>query len=340
MSRVGITLGDPAGIGYEITAKALLSGKFALEDLVLIGNRRLFLATAAKFGIDTSSIGSVEFADVLSNGLTFENMKFGIPQRSTGELCVKTIEKGVELAMDGKIDGICTAPIHREALALAGSRFVDHTGMLASLTNSTEIASLYELQKLRTILLSRHVSMEESLKRITTENLKRHIRLADLTLTLLGAERRRIAVAALNPHGGEDGLTGDTERKEIVPAIMALKDQFDVHGPVPADVVFHYALEGRYDIVLSLFHDQAHIALKTFDFYRTVDMTIGLPFLRVSVDHGPGYDRAGTGTGIETNLVEAIGKTLQYAPIYRKAWKGLKQQMPIRLTGRIEGRHS
>lgn len=320
MSKIGITMGDPAGIGYEITAKALLNASFPLERIVLIGNNEIFRRTASRFGLDIGRLEDVEFADIPSGELTFDSMKFGVSAKETGLLSLRTIEAGASMAAEGKIDGICTAPVHMDALALAGSSFRDHTSLLTSFTSSKDVTALYELQNLRTVLLTRHLPIMEALRHVTRENVLKYIRLSDRALRLLGFKQRRIAVAALNPHGGEGGLLGDTEIKEIAPAIEDASGELDVTGPVPADVVYHKALNSAYDIVLSLYHDQAHVALKTFDFYRTVDMNIGLPFLRVSVDHGPGFDRAGTGTGIETNMIEAVDKTLKYAPVYKKQW--------------------
>lgn len=327
MARIGITMGDPAGIGYEIVAKAIIKGGFETGDLLLIGNREIFYKTADRFQLSSSTLDSANFVDIFDHGLTFESMKFGIAQRSTGIIGLKSVEEGARLAGQGVIDGICTAPMHRDGFALAGSAYRDHTGMLTAMTSSSEVSTIYELDGLRTMLLSRHLPLSEALKLVTKENIKKYIALSDRALRLLGFKSRRIAVTALNPHGGEGGLLGDTEIKEIIPAIEESREKFDVAGPVPADAVYHQALNGAYDIVLSLYHDQAHIALKAVGFYRTVDMNIGLPFLRVSVDHGPGYDRAGKGTGIETNMIEAIKKTLHYAPIYREMWKGM-HRMP------------
>lgn len=320
MAKIGISMGDPAGIGYEIVAKALLTGAFRMGDMVLVGNREIFLRTAARYSLDSAALESAEFVDIPSDDFSFESMKFGVPQRETGLIGVRSIEAAARLAQENVIDGICTGPMDRNGFALGGSAFSDHTGLLTAFTSSSDVTTVYELRKLRTMLMTRHLPLVDALKLVTRENVERHIMLCDRALRLLGSDNMRIAVAALNPHGGEGGLLGNTEINEIVPAISESSSRFDVVGPVPADAVYHRALNGEYGIVLSLFHDQARIALKTFDFYRTVDLNIGLPFLRASADHGPGFERAGKGTGVETNLVEAILKTIEYAPAYRKMW--------------------
>lgn len=320
MSSIGISMGDPAGIGYEITAKALLSGKVPIDNVSLIGNQDAFFKTVDRYSLDKNRLKQIEFFDVSIDEFDFDSMKFGIAQAPAGAVALKTLEVAVRLASEGKVEGICTAPLNRDSLVLAGSNLTDGTSILTALTSSSDVTTVYEVQKLRTILLSRHVSMIEAVKQVTKENIKKYIRYADLTLRLLGIKNRKIAVAALNPHGGDGGRLGDTEDKEITPAIQEASKEYEVYGPIPADVVYRQALGGSYGIVLSLYHDQAHIVMKALDFYRTIDLTVGLPFLRVAVDHGPGLDRAGQGTGIETNMIVAIQKSLEYSSVYGKEW--------------------
>ena len=326
MSRIGISLGDPAGIGYEITAKALLTARVPLDKVLLIGNKDAFFKTVDRYKLDKDHLKKAEFHDVEFDGFDFDTMMFGVAQRPAGVIAVRTVESAVKLAMKGEISGLCTAPIHRDALTLAGSSFIETSAMIIALTASTNVTTVYELQKLRTLFLSRHVSLADALKKVTRQNIMEYIKHCDNTLRLLGSTSRKIAVAALNPHGGDGGLTGDTEEVVIKPAIEEASRNLQVFGPVPADVVYLEAIKGTYDIVLSLYHDQAHIALKALDFYRTIDMNIGLPFLRVSVDHGPGYDRAGKGTGIETNMVVAIQRTLESSETYRKVWAEIRSR--------------
>ena len=318
MTTVGITLGDPAGIGYEVTAKALSSGLFNCKDVTLIGKREIFDMTAGKLGLDIAALERCGFFEVDGVHLSYSSLRHGKASREAGTVALESIKAATELALSHKVDAICTAPVHKDALLLAGSEFPDHTEILEALTSSAGVTTLYELGRLRVMLLSKHVSMRKAMELVTRENLQSHIIASDRALKYLGAGRRRIAVAALNPHAGENGLLGDEELKVIAPAIEELKGRFDVHGPISSDSVFHLGAQGMYDIILSLFHDQGHIAVKTAGYNRTVAMNIGLPFLRTAVDHGPGYDRAGLGTADETNMIEAIRATFRYADTYRR----------------------
>lgn len=311
--KIGITLGDPSGIGPEITAKALASGRFQLQGFVLFGDARSFHRTAAECGIDDSLLSNVGFVDIPSRHITP-----GKVSAESGRVALASIEEATRMAMEGKIDGLCTGPISKEAIALAGSHFIDHTVMLESLTSSSDVTTVFETGKLRIIFLSKHLPLKEAVNAVRRDNVRRYIALADTALRCLGSKRRRIAVAALNPHSGENGLLGDEEIREISPAVEDAISEYDVHGPIPADTVFHKAAEGDFDIVLSMYHDQGHIAAKTMDFRRTVSMNIGLPFLRTSVDHGTAFDIAGKCMADETSMIEAIDKCLEYSVKYKK----------------------
>lgn len=317
--RIGITLGDPAGIGPEIAAKALSSGTFNLERFVVFGDRRGFVSTAQENNIDSTKFSSLEFVDISS-----EHTSPGGLSAESGRVALESIEAAVVRAMEGSLDGICTAPISKEAIALAGSRNIDHTTMLQELTSSKDVTTVFETGNLRIIFLSKHIPLRKAVDEVTRENVRRFIALADTALRCLGSVRRRIAVSALNPHAGENGLLGDEEIKEIGPAVEDMKAEFDVHGPVPADSVFHKAAAGEFDIVLSMYHDQGHIAAKTLDFRKTVSMNIGLPFLRTSVDHGTAFDIAGKGVADETSMIEAIDKCLRYSPGYKERIRQLQ----------------
>lgn len=311
--KIGITLGDPAGIGPEIAAKAIASGRFRQEGLVLFGDSRNFRETASECNLDSSLFSGLAFVEIPSPPITR-----GRVSAESGRVALSSIEAATKMAMEGKIDGICTAPISKEAISLAGSSFIDHTVMLEQLTSSRDVTTVFETGKLRIIFLTKHLPLRDALNDVRREKILRYIALADSALRSLGSERRRIAVAALNPHSGENGLLGDEEIREIGPAVEDAKHTYDVHGPIPADSVFHQASEGEFDIVLSMYHDQGHIAAKTMDFGRTVSMNIGLPFLRTSVDHGTAFDIAGRCVADETSMVEAIDKCLRYSIQYRK----------------------
>lgn len=315
MSRIGVTLGDPSGIGPEIVSRSLLDERVNTSDIVLIGNRENFLQVADSMGNADEKIRAVPFVDIAAG-----KIEMGKVSEESGRVAKESIEKAVELALKDEIEGVCTAPINKEAMLLAGSMFKDHTSMLAGLTGSSEVVTVFEVESLRIIFLSKHVSLREACDLVTEENVYRHIELSKRSLDYLGISRRKIAVAALNPHGGENGLFGREEIDEIIPAIMRAKDRFDVDGPIPADSVFHQAALGKYDIVLSMYHDQGHIAAKVYNFAKTVSMNLGLPFLRTSVDHGTAFDIAGKGIADHTSMTEAILKCIRYAPAYKRKY--------------------
>lgn len=313
MNKIGITLGDPSGIGPEIVAKSMLDSRVETSEIVIIGNREHFLRIAGELGLPVDILGKLQFVDIPGEGIPV-----GRVSEVSGRIARESIEKAVELALNGELTGICTAPINKESILLAGSKFKDHTDMLAGLTGSNEVVTVFEVEALRIIFLSKHVSLRKACDLITEENIHKYIRLAKKSLDYLGIEGKRIAVAALNPHGGENGLFGREELDEIIPAIRKAKGDYDVTGPVPADSVFFQAASGRYDIVVSLYHDQGHIAAKMLNFSKTVSMNLGLPFLRTSVDHGTAFDIAGKGIADHVSMTEAILKCEKYAATYRE----------------------
>lgn len=320
LPAIGITLGDPAGIGPEITAKALASSEFPLNRITLVGNRRNFDDAVHMLHIDDSIFSGIQFIEIPS-----ESVKMGAVSKEAGTVAMKSIEKATSLALSGKLQGICTAPISKEAIILAGSKYIDHTEMLRGLTGSRSVTTVFEAGRLRIIFMTKHLSLSEAVVLVTKENVMQSIIQADFALRCLGSERRRIAVAALNPHAGEEGLLGNEEIDEIAPAVEEMQDRYDVHGPLPADSVFHHAVSGEYDIVLSLYHDQGHIAAKMLDFNGTVSMNIGLPFLRTSVDHGTAFDISGKGKADATSMRNAIGKCIEYSSEYINNLKRIEQ---------------
>lgn len=310
--KVGITLGDPAGIGPEITAKALPELETNLSSLVLIGNRENFSHVAKKTGLPDYYFEKFTFVDIPS-----ADFELGKVSREAGSVALRSIEAASKMAMAGELTGICTAPINKEAILLAGSEFKDHTTMLRHLTGASEVSTVFETGKLRITFLSKHVSLVEAISSITEQSVYDGIVQADLTLRLLGISNGKIAVSALNPHGGEGGLFGKEEIEAIIPAVEKAKSSFDVHGPYPADSVFYRASMGEFQIVLSLYHDQGHIAAKMLDFHHTVSMNTGMPFLRTSVDHGTAFDIAGKFIASGESMKEAIRKSLEYSEQYR-----------------------
>jgi len=216
--------------------------------------------------------------------------------------------------MSGEADAVATAPINKEALHAAGVPYLDHTEALAALANAPNPLTMFVVRNLRIFFLTRHVSLARACSDITRSDVSNGLVQVEAALDRFGISQARIAVAALNPHGGEGGMFGDEEITQIRPGVRDAREQgVDAFGPVPADAVFHLALDGQYDAVLSLYHDQGHIAAKTLDFERTVSITAGLPFVRSSVDHGTAFDIAGTGLASSVSMEEAIKSASEYA---------------------------
>jgi 4-hydroxythreonine-4-phosphate dehydrogenase len=329
--KVGVTLGDPAGIGPEIVAKSLRH--FKGRRLVIIGNRDNFIEVCSMLDLAKSTIEAQTLVDVDGG-----KVDFGRVQKAAGKIALKSVEKSIELAKGGEIDALATAPINKEAILQAGSKYIDHTTMFAGLTNSGSISTVFEVNRLRIMFMTKHVSLAEACRSVTKRRVYDAIMEASRCLELLGVRGDRIAVAALNPHAGEAGLFGREEIERIAPAIDAAKRIVNVSGPYPADSVFHRAARGEFDIVVSLYHDQGHIAAKMLDFDRTVSLNIGLPFLRTSVDHGTAFDLAGKGVANETSMIEAIEKAFAYGSAYRERYEKSEQMGPSPNVGKIRTR--
>jgi 4-hydroxythreonine-4-phosphate dehydrogenase len=252
-------------------------------------------------------------------GVLPSSFVYGRVDAACGKAAYDCIVKAVELAKDGLVDALATTPINKEALNAAGIDYIGHTEILAALTNTLDPLTMFQVRDLRVFFLTRHLSLQAACRSVTEERVYQYIRRCCGALARLGIDKPRIAVAGLNPHCGEHGLFGDEEDAVIVPAIeRARREGFDAHGPKPADSVFHFALNGAWDCVLSLYHDQGHIATKMVDFERTIALTLGLPFLRTSVDHGTAFDIAGTGKASAVSMTEAIRLAALYAPRFRK----------------------
>jgi 4-hydroxythreonine-4-phosphate dehydrogenase len=319
---LGITLGDPAGIGPEIVAKSL--DKFQNDDLILIGSESNFKKALTALRKKAELPNNIQFADVGS--LEIEPGRISKP---AGEIALKSVMKGVELALGGTINALVTAPINKEAIILAGSKFIDHTAMLKGIAGAEEISTVFETRNLRIFFMTRHGALIEEIKQITREKVFDAIIQANRCLELLGIHNGRIAVSALNPHGGEGGLFGSEEKEEIEPAVKMASKSVNASGPYPADSVFHRASQGEFDMVVSLYHDQGHIAAKMFDFSKTISLTLGLPFLRTSVDHGTAFDIAGKGIADETSMIEAISKANKYHQEYKKNYERVYRRKGI-----------
>jgi 4-hydroxythreonine-4-phosphate dehydrogenase len=324
-SIIAIPMGDPAGIGPEITVKALdkpeiyeVCSPLVIGHSEVLKNAMKFTNTFLKINeINDPSEGIYEHGtiDVISlDNLDVDQLEMGTVQAQCGKAAYEYIEKSVALALEGKVTALATTPINKESLKAAKVPFIGHTEILAELTKSDDPLTMFEVLNMRIFFLTRHLSLKDAIAAITKDRVCDYLIRCDKALQQLGVENRKIAVAALNPHGGENGLFGYEEIDEIRPGIeAAIEKGIDAVGPVPADSVFHHALNGRYAAVLSLYHDQGHIAAKMTDFERTISITNGLPFLRTSVDHGTAFDIAGKGIASSVSMEECIKLAAKYS---------------------------
>lgn len=318
LPRIGITMGDPAGIGPEVVLKAVAEDEIrSLCVPVIVGDAQLLAHTARKLdlqcGYDIVRRGE-PLPEHLSEPIIFHldnvggYIEPGIESGAAGKAAAGYIEAAVELCASGSIDAIATAPINKRALFLGGYSFPGHTEFLAHLTGAEEYAMALVAANLRTVLLSTHVPLAEAIRLVERDRLVRVINLTHRELKRWGIERPRIAVAALNPHGAEGGLFGVEEASEMIPAIESCRgvDDLNVHGPFSADTVFLRASRGEFDAVVACYHDQAMIPVKCLSFGEAVNVTLGLPFIRTSVDHGTAFDIAGKGLAEHSSMMAAI----------------------------------
>lgn len=335
--NIGITMGDPAGIGPEISIKAFQKKSLYEKcNPLLIGDKSIvesYLEKFSEFNIKVNSIttpedglyewGTMDVIDLAS--VDAKELQIGEVSKEAGNAAYLYVEKVIELALKGKVDATVTNPLNKEALNLAGHHFAGHTEIYGELTNTGKFSMMLADGDLRVVHVSTHVSLREACDLVKKERVLDVINIAHHACINLGIENPRIAVAGLNPHCGENGLFGTEEIDEIIPAIKVAKSEgINVFGPLPADTVFSKARGGMYDIVVVMYHDQGHIPLKLLGFVYDkkqnkwkevsgVNITLGLPIIRTSVDHGTAFDQAGNMTASELSLENAIDYAVQLA---------------------------
>lgn len=306
-----ITMGDPSGVGAEVTVRALAARDAALRRQVrVIGDRSTVARAAAVCGVDLPILAPDDAGDgirvdhIAVDGLPEE---FGVLSPACGEASYRYIARAVDLAMGGEAASIVTAPINKEALNAAGHHYDGHTGMLAHLTGSKSSWMLLASERLNVVHVSTHVSLKDAIGRATTERVLETIRTGHKHMKRMGLEAPRIAVAGINPHCGENGLFGREDDEAIAPAVAAAKAEgINVEGPISADTVYHRAFNGAFDLVVAQYHDQGHIPIKLVAFDTAVNVSLGLPIDRCSVDHGTAFDIAGTGKANHVNMLAAL----------------------------------
>jgi len=326
---IAIPMGDAAGVGPEIVVKALADPEIARTSRCFVVGDKAVLEQAMTFeGMPQLKIKLIkdpaegDYSEGVLNLVCLDNIDMsklvkGKVNGMCGAAAYEYIAKAIEFAMAHKADAVATTPINKESLRAGGVPFIGHTEIFGKLTNTEDPLTLFEVRNLRVFFLTRHVSLRKSCDLVTKDRIIDYVHRCTDALHKLGIKEGTMAIAGLNPHSGEHGLFGDEEVKEVAPAVEELKKEgYKVEGPIGADSVFSQALHGRYNSVLSLYHDQGHIATKTLDFERTISITAGMPILRTSVDHGTAFDIAGTGKVSSISMVEAIRIAVKYAPSF------------------------
>ena len=326
LPTIAITMGDAAGIGPEIIMKALAGSQVHgfCRPLVVGDAARLRKAgeiVGQRLPVDAIADPSkAAFAagrvDCIDLPLVPEDLPFGRTSAIAGEAAFRFIERAVRIVEAGAAQAICTAPLSKEALHAAGHKYPGHTELLAALTGTAEVSMMLTAPRLRVIHVTTHIGLLDAIERIDAALVERVIGRAQDTLTRAGIARPRIGVCGINPHAGENGLFGrGEEASKIEPAVRnAAARGIDVKGPLPADTLFFLAARGDFDIVVAMYHDQGHGPIKVLGLESGVNITVGLPVVRTSVDHGTAFDIAGSGVADERSLIEALRQAAELAP--------------------------
>lgn len=325
---IAITMGDAAGVGPEVIMKSL--GRPEVQAMC----RALVIGDAARLRAAGKIVGSglgvrvvaeerIEAAEYgagwvncVDVGLVPADLPWGKLSAAAGEAAYQYIEVAARLALAGRVGAICTAPLNKEALQAAGHKFPGHTEVLAYLTGTPEVSMMLTTPKLRVIHVTTHIGLLDAVEKIEPSLVERTIARGQEALMRIGVARPRIAVCGINPHAGEHGLFGRGEEEtKIIPAVEACRARgWNVEGPLPADTVFFRAQRGDFDLVVAMYHDQGHGPVKVLGLESGVNITVGLPVIRTSVDHGTAFDIAGTGAADEGSMVEALRQAVELAP--------------------------
>lgn len=335
---IGITMGDPASIGPEITVKALTQKSiYERCNPIVIGDANVMQEAVSIVGKDgeitihpVSNVSEASFEygtiDVYDmKRIDVKSLKRGEVSATAGNAAFEYVRKVIELAIDNKVDATVTNALNKEAMNLGGHHYSGHTEIYADYTHTQKYTMMLAHENLRVVHVSTHVSLREACDRVKKDRVLEVIRIADQACKDLGIENPRIGVAGLNPHSGENGMFGKEEIEEITPAIQLAKAEgILADGPIPPDTIFSKARGGWYDIVVAMYHDQGHIPLKVVGFVYNqeekkwdavagVNITLGLPIIRTSVDHGTAFDQAGKGVANELSLLNAIDYAIRMA---------------------------
>ncbi|WP_246153325.1 4-hydroxythreonine-4-phosphate dehydrogenase PdxA [Terriglobus albidus] len=303
--RLAITLGDPAGVGAEVTLKALQDSKItSLAHFVILGDMPAVKVAEECTGVRLTDL-PVEFLDCGTLPAS-ERVEPGALRAKYGAAAMRYVHDATLMCLRGEADAMVTAPLNKEAVTLNGLHFSGHTEYIAELCNNTDSRMLLAGEKLSVVHVSTHISLREATN-LSTPRITRTIELGYEAMRLLGKAKPRIAVCGLNPHAGEHGLFGNEDQAFIAPAVAACQARgWDVEGPVAPDTIFYRAARGSHDLIVAMYHDQGHIPMKLLDFETTVNMSLGIPIIRTSVDHGTAFDIAGKNLAGAANMKAAI----------------------------------
>ncbi len=322
---IAITMGDPCGIGPEVVVKALADPRvYASCRPMVIGNTYAMNQAVKATGLpliiretdDPIGAGedptTVDVVDI--HNLNPEDITVGQISVPCGKAAMEWVTKAGELALAGIVDGIATAPLNKEAAAMAGYQSIGHTELLQELSGARIVPTMLMSKNLRVVHLTTHRSLRVACDYVKKDRILDFLQLTHDSFVKWGFPNPRIAAAGLNPHNSDGGLLGNEEADEIAPAVQAARERgINVVGPIPADSVFPQAIEGRYDAVLAMFHDQGHIPVKVYGFEESVTANLGLPFVRTSVDHGTAFDIAGQGIAQHVSMLESIRLAVELA---------------------------
>jgi 4-phospho-D-threonate 3-dehydrogenase / 4-phospho-D-erythronate 3-dehydrogenase len=318
--RIAITMGDAAGVGPEVIVKSLAHAEvFDFCRPLVVGDARRLRAAVRITGspvevrratspVDQAAGSSPRVADCIDLDLIPSDLPWGKLSPVAGEGAFQFVKRATALARAGEVDAICTAPLNKEALHAAGHIYPGHTELLAALTDTAEVSMMLAAPRLRVIHVTAHVGLLDAIERIEPGLVERTIARGHAALQKTGIHQPRIAVCGINPHAGEGGIFGRGEEgSKIVPAVAACRARgWNVLGPLPADTLFYRATRGDFDLVVAMYHDQGHGPVKVLGLEAGVNITVGLPVIRTSVDHGTAFDIAGTGVADERSMLEAL----------------------------------
>lgn len=309
--RIAVTMGDVNGIGPEILARALARPEFdAIGSVVVFGCKQTLDAAHAAINCSRATTP----IEIIDAGHTISSLHPGTVQRDAGAAAIAWIRAAVSAALNGDVDAVVTCPINKEGIHLAGSSVIGHTEMIAEMTATPEYRMSLFTDTMRIVHITGHLPLAEALTKVKTQRIAETVRIANQALVQLDLPRRKIAAAGLNPHAGENGLLGNEETREIAPAVeMCQREGIDVSGPYPPDTVFRRMQLGEFDLVVAMYHDQGHIPLKLVAMDEGVNVTLGIPIVRTSVDHGTAYDIAWKGIASEESLIAAVRLAARFA---------------------------